>query len=72
MRYCKTHFSALKWIQLLHENLLLTEEYQLPDTNCEGVDNAIEVQDATFMWESADPPDQKASKDKIKGRYGIM
>ena len=48
------------------------EEYQVPDTECKDEENAVEVDDATFIWDPTDPQDNKASKKKKKGRFTAL
>ena len=40
----------------------------MPDTECKDTRNAIEVDDATFVWDPIDQSDTKSAKKEKKGR----
>ncbi|KAK3100459.1 hypothetical protein FSP39_020430 [Pinctada imbricata] len=46
------------------EKLLLMEEYKAPDRECEDPNNAVELEEATFIWNQADPINATPKKKK--------
>lgn len=43
------------------------EEYKPPDSDCQDKENAVELEEATFIWNQADPMEVTPKKKKKKG-----